>query len=72
MQTKHLSVLNHMRNKGDAGTVKNVEALKYFFTDHSQAVGLLWIIFDIFVSCYFALSLFAVLCLRCRDRVSNC
>ena len=46
MQTKHLCVLIHIRTKGEVGTAKLVWGLqeKYFFTDRSKAVLLLWII----------------------------
>ena len=72
MQTKHLTVLNHMRNKGEAGTVKMLKPLSNFLTDHSQAVRLLWIILIFLFRVILPCLLFAALCLRCKGKVSNC
>ena len=47
MQTKHLFVLIHIRNKGDFGTKKNY----FLFTDRSKVVLLFWILFVIYVLC---------------------
>ena len=41
MQTKHLSVLIRIRNKGDVDTVKHVKRSSNVFTNHSKAVLLL-------------------------------
>ena len=60
MQTKHVCVLIYIEIKGEAGTVKHIQALQYFFTDRSKAVLLLW---TLFVVCVFCLSLFY--CLVC-------
>ena len=46
MQTKHLFVLNHIRNKGGVGTVNQV-----IFTDYSKAATLLWNRFVIWFLC---------------------
>ena len=51
MRTKHLCVLIHIRNKGEAGTFKHVKPSSNFLTDRSKAVFLLWILFEICVSC---------------------
>ena len=55
VQTKHLSVLIHIRIKGEVSTVKHVSALpsSIVFTDRSETVLLLWII---------SLGMFHVLC----------
>ena len=49
MSTKHLFVSIHIRNKSEAGAVKYVLSLQYFFTDGSKAVLLSWIFFLLFV-----------------------
>ena len=54
MQTKHLCVLIHCIINDEVGTVKLVEALKQFFTDHCKTVSLMWIFL---VICYFCLSM---------------
>ena len=51
MRTKHLCVLIHVRNIGEAGTFKHVKPSSNSLTDRSKAVFLLWILFAIYVSC---------------------
>ena len=54
MQTKHLCVLIHIRNKGEVGApFHRFKPSSIFFTDRSKAVLLLWIIYVISVLfCY--------------------
>ena len=52
MGTKDLIGLSHVRNKDEVSAVKHGYALqKFFFTDRSKAVILLWILYVICVSC---------------------
>ena len=66
MSTKHLFVSFHIRNKSEAGAVKYVLSLQYFFTDGSKAVLLSWICFCYlcFMSVVLTCLLLAVTCLE--------
>ena len=54
MQTKHLCVLIHIRNKGEVAAPWNwlKPSSKRIFTVRSKAVLLLWIIFCCYASCW--------------------
>ena len=57
MQTKHLCVLIHIRNKGEVGApFHRFKPSSIFFTDRSKAVLLLWIIYVISVLFCYALA----------------
>ena len=67
MQTKHLFVLIHIRNKGKVGTIKQVKLL---FTYRSKAVLLLWIIFVIYDLCHAVLPVHYSLVVTCWERAN--
>ena len=70
MRTKHLCVLIHIRHKGEVGTVKHVEALRYFLlTVPSKAFWILFLLFMFHVSlCYALLSVPCSLVITCWER----
>ena len=70
MRNKRLSVLIHIRNKGEVGTVPSnmFKPSNNFLTDCSKAVLLLWILFVICVSSHTVLSVPCSLVVTCRRR----
>ena len=56
MPSKYLFVFIHIRNKDQVGTVRCVKSSSNFYTDHSKALLLLWILSVIYVSCRFVSS----------------
>ena len=51
MQTKHICVLIHIRTKGEVGAPLNLfKPSSKYFTDRSNAVLLLWIVY-VFLPC---------------------
>ena len=73
MQSKHLSVLIHIRTKGEVGAPLNQFSppVKYF-NEHSKGVLLLWIIYVISVlfSCSFVQSVCRCLVVTCWERAA--
>ena len=68
MRTKHLSVLTHIRNKGEVSTVKHVKPSSNFLSDRSNSVLPLWILFVICISGHTVLSVPCSLVVTCLKR----
>ena len=71
MQTKHLFVLIHIRNKGEVGAIKMFKpSSNHRFTDRSKAVTLLRILYFICASCLSSLVVPCCLVVTCWENLT--